>query len=212
MTTKLALWNLACVELGCGRISDTGERVTAAFELTAVHDQVVGECLSAGSWNFAMETIKAEADTGVTPEFGYRYVFAKPDDWLRTNALSDEEYLQHPLLHYYDDSNYWSADVTPIYVRYVSNDTGLGLDLAAWPPAFTDYVAKSLAQKVAYQVTQNRQLASDMRELATSAKRKALSQDAMNEANPKFPPMGRWNSSRGGTSRFDRGSRGKLIG
>src|SRR5687767_10372702 len=126
MTTRLALWNAALVDLGSERLSDTGDPVKAARELTAVHDQVVAECVASGSWNFAMETVLLDADTGVTPSFGFPKVFAKPSDWVRTIGVSLDEYFAYPLTQYYDDDNFWSADNTPIYVRYVSNDTGLG--------------------------------------------------------------------------------------
>ena len=152
MATRLALWNNALGELGHTRLSDTGEPTPAARELVAVHDQVVAECLSVGSWNFAMETIKAAADTGVTPEFGYPEVFAKPADWVRTIGVSLDENFAYPLLHYYDDASFWSADSTPIYVRYVSDDTGLGLELTRWPPAFTRYVELALAERVCLRV------------------------------------------------------------
>src|SRR5690349_12506307 len=102
MTTKLALFNGALGDLGHRRLADTGEAVEAGRELNAVYSQVVEECLAAGSWNFAMETIQADADTGVTPSFGFPKVFAKPTDWLRTMGISEDPYFYQPLLHYYD--------------------------------------------------------------------------------------------------------------
>ena len=214
MATRLALWNNALGELGHNRLSDTGEPTPAARELVAVHDQVVAECLSVGSWNFAMETIKADADTGVTPEFGYPEVFAKPADWLRTIGVSLDENFAYPLLHYYDDSTFWSADSTPIYVRYVSDDTGMGLDLSRWPAAFTRYVELALAERVCLRVSQNNNLKAEVQKSLKDAKTMALNQDAMNEAQPKFLPPSSWTVARWGSSggRRDRGSRGNLTG
>lgn len=200
------------VALGHRRFSDTGEPVEAARELTAVHDQVVAECLSAGSWNFAMETIKADADTGVTPGFGFTEVFAKPSDWVRTIGLSEDERFERPLLHYVDDANFWSADVSPIYVRYVSDDTGLGLELTRWPAKFTRFVELELAERICLKVTQSNSLKDDIGKDRDKARRAALNQDAMNEPNPKFPPPSGWTMSRGGINRGDRGSRGRLTG
>jgi hypothetical protein len=211
MTTKLRVWNGAMVSLGHRRLVDTGEVVEAARELTAVWDQVVGECLAAGSWNFAMETVKATADTGVTPEFGFPEVFAKPSDWVRTFAVSDDEYFSRPLLHYYDDSTFWSAETSPIYVRYVSNDTGLGLDLTRWPAKFARYVELEAASRIAYKVTQSDSVVERMEKTRDKARREALNHDAMNEANPKFPPPSSWTVSRGGLSGRERGSRSNLT-
>jgi hypothetical protein len=213
VSTKLRVINGALTELGHRRVADTGEGVEAARECNAVYDQVVLECLSAGSWNFAMETIKAAADTGVTPEFGFAEVFAKPSDWLRTIGVSQDEYFSRPLLDYYDDANFWSADSTPIYIRYVSNDTGLGLEMTRWPPSFTRYVELELAARVAYRLTQNSSLHERMILMRDKARRTSLNHDAMNEAQPKFMPPGQWTLSRGGRlGRSDRGSRSNLTG
>ena len=212
-TTRLKLYNNALIELGSRRVDDTGEVIEPAIELTAIYDQVVEECLSMGSWNFATETIKAEADTGVTPEFGFTEVFAKPSDWLRTVGVSADEYFSVPLLQYYDDVGYWSADQSPIYVRYVSKDTGMGLELDRWTPKFSRYVELELAARVCYRLTQNASLLERIEKQRDKARTTALNHDAMNEANPRFAPPGRWTVARGGRmGRGDRGSRGNLTG
>lgn len=213
MATKIGLFNEALIELGNRSLVDTGEATEAGRALVTVYDRAVADCLSIGSWNFAMETIKATADTGTTPGFGFTEVFAKPSDWVRTVGISEDERFAFPLLHYYDDANFWSADSSPIYVRYVSNDTGLGLELTRWTPAFSRYVALELAVRVAQRVTQSAGMKEDMEKMRDKAKRTALNQDALNEPNPKFTPPGAWTQSRGGrTSRGDRGSRSNLTG
>ena len=210
MATKAGIFNGAMLELGHRAMADTGEPVEAGRDLNRHYSRVVNDCLAAGSWNFAMETIKAVADTGVTPNFGFTEVFAKPSDWVRTFGVSQDERLSIPLLQYYDDANFWSADMSPIYVRYVSNDTGLGFELTRWPAAFTRYVEMELALRVAPKVARSE--AERVEGLRDKAKRNALGQDAMNENQPKFPPMGSWNSARGGGRGGDRGNRGSLTG
>ena len=210
MATKAGIFNGALLELGNRALVDTGEPVEAGRDLNRHYSRVVNDCLAAGSWNFAMETIKAVADTGVTPNFGFTEVFAKPSDWVRTFGVSQDERLSIPLLQYYDDANFWSADISPIYVRYVSNDTGLGFELTRWPAAFTRYVEMELALRVAPKVARSE--AERVEGLRDKAKRNALGQDAMNENQPKFPPMGSWNSARGGGRGGDRGNRGSLTG
>lgn len=212
MATKLGIFNGSLMALGHERLVDTGEPVEAARVLVAAWDQVVAECLAAGSWNFAMETIKATADTGVTPEFGYTEVFAKPSDWVRTISISEDEYFAHPLLHYYDDASFWSADTSPIYARYVSNDTGLGRELTRWPAQFARYVELELASRVAMRITQNGSIWEAVEEKRDKARRRALNTDAMNEPNPKFRPPSAWTLARGGGNGNDRGSRGNLTG
>lgn len=211
-TTKLTVWNNALIELGHKPLADTGETVVAGRTLTKVWDQLLEECLAEASWNFAMETIKAEADTGVEPNFGYKEVFAKPTDWLRTIAISGDENFSAPLLNYYDDSSFWSADYSPIYVRYVSDDTGLGLEFTRWPANFTRYVELELAVRSCYKLTQSLELKKEIEVTRNKARLRAKNIDAMNEPNPKFPPPSSWTTARHGNRGGDRGSKSNLTG
>ena len=214
MATKLGVWNLALQALGNERLSDTGNPGRASNELASCYSQVVNECLAAGSWNFAMEDVEITGDTGlITSRVGNQYGFAKPSDWVRTIAISYNEHFTTPLLDYYDDADIWKVDSTPIYVRYVSNDTGLGFDLASWPAQFTRFVSLELASRVGPAITQNMSLIERVEKLRDLARRRALNTDAMNEAQPKFQPPGSWTTARwGGRARGDRGSRGNLTG
>ncbi len=213
MATKLGIFNGALSEMGIRDMVDTGEIGDAGSTLNARYTRTVRDCLTRGSWNFAMETIKAEADTGVVPEFGFAEVFAKPSDWMRTHGISSDEYINIPLFKFYDDASFWSADVTPIYIRYVSDDTGLGFELTRWPDAFTRFVELELAARSGKRLGLNKADLDTLKTDRNDARTTALNQDAMNEANPKFPPPGKWTTSRGGrTGRSDRGSRTNLIG
>lgn len=213
MATKLGVLNAALTELGQRVLTDTGEAVEAGRVLSSVYDNVVQQCLTSGSWNFAMETVKLTYDTGDVPNFGYAKVFSKPTDWLRTSAVSEDEFFYAPLTRYYDDSTYLSAENSPIYLRYVSNDTGLGLNLTRWPQHFTRYVELELAERVCLRLTQSSSKKDDIEKDKVRVRREALAIDAMNEAQPKFTPPGSWSLARGGrSSRRDRGSRSTLIG
>lgn len=213
MVTKLQLFNAALDELGETNVADTGEVIASGIALVERYDRVVADCLATGSWNFAMETIQADADTGVTPAFGFAKVFAKPSDWVNTVAISGDPYFSFPLTQYFDDANFWSADYTPIYVRYVSNDTGLGLDLTRWTPAFTRFVELALADRVCSRITQSDTLRERVEKRLKDARTRALAEDALNEPQPKFPPPGSWTMSRGGSrGSRERGNRSTLIG
>lgn len=214
MATKLGLYNAALREIGERALASLTERGEPRRNLDAVYDDVLTDCLLTGSWNFAMETVKLEADTGIEPNFGYTEVFAKPTDWLRTQSVSTDEYLSYPLTTYYDDVNYLSADTSPIYFRYISNDTGLGLELNNWPRSFTRYVELELACRVAKRLTNMSTRDFDaLLSLRDEARLRAKNNDAMNEPNPKFAPAGDWTRARwGGWSNRDRGSRNNLTG
>lgn len=212
MATKLGIFNAALTELGERILTDTGDPIEPARVLAQVYDKVVAECLAEAGWNFATETIKATADTGAVPAFGFPKVFAKPTDWVRTVGISSDEYFSSPLFKYYDDANYWSSDYSPIYVRYVSNDTGMGLELTRWPVNYERYVVLELAARVSKRLTQNESLREEIARERDKARMKAKNHDSMNEPQPRFPPPGGWTVSRGGRSRSERGNRNSFTG
>lgn len=212
MATQLGLYNAALLELGETVLASLSENVEARRVLDLLYPNVLASALEAGSWNFAMRTIRADADPDVTPAFGYAHVFGKPSDWVRSVAVSADENFAMPLVTYVDDANYWSADTTPIYVRYVSNDILSGLDLANWPASFSRYVEMELATRACERLTQSSSKSEWLTRQRDHARRVALSRDAMNEAQPKFRPPGRLTLARSEGAARDRGSRGSLIG
>ncbi len=212
MATKQSLYTGALYALGNRKVLTT-ESNEARRALDDVYDDVIQECLEESSWNFAMETVKLEADTGIEPEFGYTEVFAKPSDWLRTYAISDDENFGFPLMRYTDDGDVWASDSSPIYVKYTSNDTGLGLDLSRWTQHFTRYVELELATRVSMRLTTDQRLRLEVMELRDKARTRAKNHDSMDEPNPKFKPAGSWTTSRIGRTGFgDRGRRNRLTG
>lgn len=212
MATKQGLYNEALIALGERKtlITESSESRRA---LDDVYDNVLQDCLEESSWNFAMETVQLDADTGIEPSFGYTEVFAKPTDWLRTHAISTDENFDFPLMRYYDDGDVWSADESPIYVRYTSNDTGLGLELTRWTRHFARYVELELASRVCLRLTKDKKLKEYIDMERDKARLRAKNSDAMDEPNPKFKPAGSWTTSRIGRSGFgDRGRRNSLTG
>lgn len=212
MTTQLGLYNAALLEIGDRNLASLGEEVEVRRVLDLCYADAVGGCLEAGSWNFATRTIRADADANVTPVFGYARVFAKPVDWVRTVAVSLDEHFATPLTRYVDDANHWSADATPIYVRYVSDDVTWGLDLTLWPRSFTRYVELELAWRIAERLTQNASKREVIGRDRDRARRSALNKDALNEAQPKFAPLSSWTAARGSAAGRERGVRDNLIG
>ena len=75
-----------------------------------------------------------EYDPDFTQEFGYRYAFPKPDDWVRTVALCSEPFFKDPLI---DDStdhaSFWFCNLQTLYASYVSDDNDYGRDFSNWP-------------------------------------------------------------------------------
>ena len=212
--TKLKLFNAALNAMGERPLADTGENIKSGRILVQNYDDVVADCIAAGNWNYAKETVQLDADTGVEPSFGYTEVFAKPSDWVRTMQISADEFFNLPLLEYYDDANFFSANCTPIYLRYVSDDTGLGLELNLWPDKFRRYVELELSARTVKRITGSDSTKDEVVAERDKAKLDALNTAAMNRPQPRFPPSGSWTRSRDGGRGVgrERGVRNKLIG
>lgn len=213
MATVLGLYNAALIEIGEGTLSGLTEARKPRYVLDSVYDRVLGDCLVSGEWKFAIRDVKLDEDTSIDEEYGFDKTFAKPSDWVRTSSLSANE-TGFPGLadsEYNDVVNYWAANVTPIYVKYVSNSTDFGLNLSNWPEPFTRYVEVALAERIVLSITQNAQDKDRLeRQTLPRARRNALNKDAMN-GGMKFLRFSTWNASRGGSNR-ERGSRSSLIG
>lgn len=205
MADKQSIYTGALNALG-GRKSLTSESTEATRVLDDHYDEVIRECLAAGSWNFGTDFVKMDGDTGLityqdtgSVGHGKQYGFTKPDGWVRTHAVSGDDLFTYPLLDYVDENTILKAEyVGPIYMRYV--DTGPGLNLANWTDNFRRYVQLELAARVAYRLTSSASLEERIEKKRDKAKRTALNQDAMDEANPKFAPPGSWTQARWGRS------------
>ena len=209
MTTKILVYNQALRLMGERRLTSVTEARDARYHLDDAYSEGLGYCLEQGFWNFAMRAAQLDASAVVEPSFGYEHAFTKPSDWVRTYALSSSENLTPPLLNYNDEAGYWYSNVDPIFIKYVSNDSSYGADLALWPETYALYVSCRLAVMTAPSICKASE--SKMDELLTREKRArvdARSKDAMNEP-PSFPPQGSWAQARGGgRSRLNGTSRG----
>ena len=214
MTDKLSLYNGALRAIGERELASLTENREPRRRLDAVWAEgAVDFCLGIGQWKFAKRTQQLAPSTTVAPDFGYRLAYAIPDDHIRTCALCDDEYLQHPLLAYQMEQNYIYADVEPIYLSFVSDDASYGGDYSLWPEDFIRVVKLYLAQEIVWPITQNVEKKTAIEKDLKRAISDAKSSDAM-EGPTVFPPMGSFAKARigRGRARSDRGSRGRLTG
>lgn len=209
---RLALYNEALRICGERRLAS----LTEAREPRYLLDEVwsaggVEDCLEQGQWNFAMRAVQVDHDPAVSPAFGYQFGFTKPSDWIRTAGVCSDEFFKSPLLQYTDEVGYWYADTDPLYVRYVSNDSGFGGNISGWPGTFCTFAASLFAAKIVYKLTSDKDRIILVEKKEKLAKRDALNKDAMNDPTT-FPARGSWVRARGTGGGGDRGNRGSLIG
>lgn len=185
-TSTLKLYNGALKILGEPRLSSTSEEREPRRALDDVYDDALALCLEEGQWWFARREAEISPD-GTAPSFGFQYRFAKPADWVRTMAVSADEFFTCALEDASDQPTWWYANVNPLYVAYVSNNTSYGMLLTNWPPTFTRFVEYELAERICLQVTQSDAKYQEVMKMKIRAKRDALNKDAMGDFPKRIP-------------------------
>lgn len=195
MASKLELYNEALLLIGDQPLATLTEDAERRRSLDTIYTRACKYALEQGYWNFAKRTIEASDVPSVTPTFGFQYAFTKPDDWLRTAMISADPRFGDPLREYEDEQGYWWANVTPIYVTYISSDASYGMNTGEWPETFARFVEAHLAAQICERTSQNASKLDYLRKLERGRLMDARSKDAMNEPT-RFPPAGRWTRSR----------------
>ena len=208
---KLSLYNDALNMMGERTLANLDEPREPKRVLDVVWPGAVKYCLEQGQWKFAIRTLKMVFSPDVNPAFGYRHAFERPTDCVRTTKMCTDECLNVPLLHYGEEAGWWFADLEEIYTSYVSDHIDFGGDYANWPQTFSRYVATYLASESALRITQSEKMVLKLEKDLKTAKKNALSKDAL-QGPTQFLPQGTWVGSRHGDRRGDRGSRSRLIG
>ena len=196
--TKLKIYNGANRELGERKLATLTDNAESRRVLDTMWDsEFIDEVLSAGQWNFAARSALIDIDASVTPPFGYSNAFPKPSDWIRTLAISEDEYFSTPLNEYEDEAGVWYSESDPLYAKWISNAEDYGSDLSKWPANFRLYVETLLASRVCTRITQNEQKTVHLMRLAEKRLIKAKATDAMDEAVGRMP-AGSWIRARRG--------------
>ncbi len=212
MPSQLTLYNGALEILGERTLASLTENREPRHKLDDIWSRdAVDRCLQQGQWNFAIRSAQPAVSTSITPTFGYRNAFEKPDDYIRLAGMCEDEYFKFPMREYTDEASFWFADLDIIFVRYVSNDSQYGNDLGNWPPNFSEFVEHWLAYKVAPRLAgldfDDAQLGKRLKAARAAAK----NTDAMEQPAKQQPPN-LWVRARWGHSGGDRGNRSSLIG
>lgn len=208
MVTKLQVYNQALIQLKQSALADLTEEIEARYVLDNLYDAVTKEMLEKGHWTFAMRSVSITEDTSITPAFGYSMAFNMPDDWVRTYALSMNEFFNPLYYDWLEEAGLLFANSGPIYLRYVSNNvSGFGMDLTRWTGRFTKAVAFELAWRGAPKISGSSD--SFLEKLEGDAARavdEALQFEALREPGKQLPE-GRWNAARFSPNRTWNGRR-----
>jgi hypothetical protein len=160
--------------------------------------------LNEGMWNFAARTEQWMPSDTVESEFGYRFLYEKPDDYVRLIKISDNENLNPTLDDFSEETDYFAAWVDPIYVQYVSDSFDYGADPGKWAPSFAAAFSAEMAWRAEGGV---KPLSSVDKDALMKVKRRLLqnaqSKDVVNQPQAQLPP-GRLVQSRGGRGNYNR--------
>lgn len=158
MTTKLEIYNRALDLLGDKRLTSLSERRWARHALDDVYDYALEKCLEQGIWVFALRTAAAVTTTLPTPAHGFKFAYTVPSDKVHTYILFDTASRLKDLDDYTELNGLYLTNANTLYVRYTSGGASYGGDLTKWPVLYTDFVACSLACKLAWTLTRDGEL------------------------------------------------------
>lgn len=155
-TTRLLLYNEALRLLGERKLTALTETGKSRRVLDDIWDNGwVDRVLASGLWQCAMRSVELASDPDVDPAFGFAYGFSKPSDLIRIASVASDEYFYQPVRYYTDEGQYWYADIDPVWVKYVSNDSSFGGDLALWDDAVVEFAALYGAHAACMAITQS---------------------------------------------------------
>lgn len=187
-SSKLSLYNGACLILKQRRLSGLSDTGPARQALDLVYDDTVQYMLEQGLWNHAQRSVALTPDPDVTPSFGFRNAFEHPADMVRITKISPSERFYPTLEHYLDEGGYFYADIQTMYLMYVSNGADHGLDLSRWPASFSRAVEFELALRIGPTIGITSNAIDDVEKRGLRALRDARSKDALRQPAEDLQP------------------------
>jgi hypothetical protein len=198
LATRIQVYNDVLFKLKTRRLASLTDDRPERKTLDEAWDGALDYMLEAGLWNFASRTEELQSSDSITPNFGYTYVFEKPEDYVRIIKISDIDTLTPTLDDFGEEGDYFLAWVDPLYLQYVSDGDDYGGDPGKWTASFTRALVLELAYRVAGHVTS---AGEDAMKLLNQERERAIAyakgKDVVNQPFVRLPP-GRLTRSRAG--------------
>jgi hypothetical protein len=187
MADKLRIYNDALFELKTRPIATLTDDRPERRGLDYLWPSVEEYLLEAGLWNFALRVEELQPSDTAASVFGWSYVYEYPDDYVKTIAISEDQWLQSTLKAYSLENDYIMAEIDPLYLGYVSNDIEYGRDVGKWPGSFARAFALELAARGSGNIgSLSINERKELRNEADKRLRTARSRDAFNQAPSRF--------------------------
>lgn len=203
MADKLSVFNSVLVKLGQRPLLSMTDQRPEQRAIDRVYDATVAKLLEGALWKFASRTDEMQQSDTAVSNFGYQFVYEKPEDYVRIIRISDNQRLRPTLIDFLVEGDYIFTDCTPLYLQYVSKDTAYGMDVGKWTPSFVDALVDELAFRTAPLLTGAN--VQKIEQLEKEAKRTfyiAKGRDAVNQPEGWMPP-GRLVRARSGWQRIN---------
>lgn len=204
--TQLALYNQALRLVGEPALTTLTDNRPERYALDPIWDEdPIKQILEEAQWSFATRTLEWNYDSSVTADFGFKYAFTKPSNYVRTAAICSDEFFQEPITAFADENNYWFCEYETIYIKYVSDSELFGRDYSLWSELFRNCVASKMASELAISLTKSQTIMDARKKELKDYIRDAKSLDSMNQPT-RFMPPGNWTRSRRSSNRNYRGT------
>lgn len=193
MASKTDICNLTMARLGCENIISIDDDTKRAKTVKAVYDLIRDIVLSDHPWNLA-STRASLALLSTAPAFGYTYAYQLPANpfCLRALGIVGTDFANvDPTIEYKIEGRQLLTNASPCNIKYIARVTVEG----AFTPSFCSAFSLRLAAEVAYKLTGNASLKSEIMKEYQVELSKAKSQDAQ-EDTPEAWEDTSWANSR----------------
>lgn len=188
------IYNDALMIMGLEPLTSTSDDSNRRYRLSlALSTGIVEELMEDLSWQFGQTTELLAYDSGIDPDWGYSYAFEKPSALHRIDGLYVDEYQQVPLRQYHDEGDYFYANVTEIYLTFIS--TTFLTTPSSWPTYFKKLVAAKMAKDAAPSLKMEGADTANAYKIFEERDSSSKSIDAM-QSPPKILASGSWTGSR----------------
>ena len=185
--------NQALYLLGQSAITALDEGTRPATICTLLWPEVRDMVLSDHPWNCAIHRDELAQST-TDPEYEYSYQYALPTDpyCLRVLSTSNDDYVDSngdPAYPWKVEGRYLLTDADTVKIRYIKRVT----DVTQYPPFLVTAMAAKLASELAFPITRNLNIHSQMEQLYQRKLADAKAVDAQEGTPDKFESDVLWN-------------------
>ena len=170
-SSEVQICNNALIKLGANTITSLSDDSKAARLCNNVYSIMRDDMLRGHPWNFAI-TRTTLAKLSTTPAFKYSYEYQLPSDCLRVIGIKDTN------AEYRIEGRKLLTDENSVSLIYIKRIT----DTSQFDANFANALAFKLASELAYAITNNATLASNLGQEAERLLRRAKMHDAQEDS------------------------------